>query len=87
MYNKTSPEAIWEAITKSQWTVQYGDAPLVVHELRSAAPFGLKRTRGCNGRLPKVISDGEVIEAESFRQQEVGPDVAHDDDARNGIPE
>ncbi len=66
VYIKASPEAIWEAITKSQWTVQYGDAPLVEYELRSGGAF---RTHANEGMLtvgcPEVISDGEVIEADS----------------------
>lgn len=28
VYIKAAPEVIWDAITKPEWTVQYGYAPL-----------------------------------------------------------
>ncbi|MGC9963741.1 MAG: transcriptional regulator, partial [Acidimicrobiales bacterium] len=28
VYIRATPEAIWEAVTKPEWTVQYGYAPL-----------------------------------------------------------
>ena len=64
VYIKAAPEAIWEAITKPEWTVKYGYAPLVEYDLRPVgfhvyANEGMKAL-GC----PDVISDGEVIEAD-----------------------
>ncbi len=69
VYIKATPEAVWEAVTKPEWTVQYGYAPLNEYELwaggafRSYANEGMK-TLGC----PDVISDGEVIESNPPRK-------------------
>lgn len=69
VYIKATPEAIWEAITKPEWTVQYGYAPLVEYELRAGGQF---RAHANEGMLafgcPDVISDGEVIEADAPRK-------------------
>src|SRR5580658_2602996 len=69
VYIKATPEAIWEAITQPEWTVQYGYAPLVEYDLR---PGGSFRALANEGMLefgcPEVISDGEVIEADPPRQ-------------------
>lgn len=69
LYIRATPEVIWEAITKPEWTVKYGYAPLVDYELRSGGAFrayaneGMKEL-GC----PDVISDGEVIESDPPRR-------------------
>ncbi|HEX3714002.1 MAG TPA: SRPBCC family protein [Trebonia sp.] len=69
VYIKATPEAIWEAVTKPEWTVQYGYAPLVEYELRAGGQF---RAHANEGMLafgcPDVISDGEVIEADAPRK-------------------
>ncbi len=83
VYIKTTPEAIWEAITKPEWTVQYGYAPLVEYELRSGGAFRAHANEGMKALgCPDVISDGEVDRVRPASQ--AGPDVAHDDDARAG---
>jgi len=68
VYIKAAPEAIWEAITKPEWTVKYGYAP---SWSTTCAGWALPRVRqrghealGC----PDVISDGEVIEADPPRR-------------------
>jgi uncharacterized protein YndB with AHSA1/START domain len=69
VYIRATPEAIWDAITRPEWTVQYGYAPVVEYELwsggasRAYANEGMKAL-GC----PDVISDGEVIEADPPRK-------------------
>ena len=69
VYIKASAEAIWEAITKPEWTVQYGYAPLVDYELCSGGAF---RAHANEGMLafgcPEVISDGQVLEADPPRR-------------------
>ncbi len=42
VYIRATPEAIWGAITKPEWTVKYGYAPVVEYELR---PTSAKRRR------------------------------------------
>lgn len=69
VYIKATPEAVWEAITQPEWTVQYGYAPLVEYELRAGGRF---RAHANEGMLalgcPDIISDGEVIEADAPRK-------------------
>ena len=65
VYIKATPEAIWEAITKPEWTVQYGYAPLVEYDLRAGGTFRAHANEGMTALgCPDVISDGEVIEAD-----------------------
>ena len=65
VYIKATPEAIWEAITTPEWTVQYGYAPLVDYELRAGGPFRAYANEGMKAfGCPEVISDGEVIECD-----------------------
>jgi uncharacterized protein YndB with AHSA1/START domain len=65
VYIKASPQAIWDAITKPEWTKKYGYAPLVEYDLRAGGTFraypneGMKQFPG----VPEVILDGEVVEA------------------------
>src|SRR5450759_1195608 len=35
VYIKATPQAIWDAITKPEWTKKYGYAPLVEYDLRA----------------------------------------------------
>jgi uncharacterized protein YndB with AHSA1/START domain len=65
VYIKASPEAIWEAITKPEWTVKYGYAPLVDYDLRPGGRFRAYANEGMKAlNCPDVISDGEVVEAD-----------------------
>jgi uncharacterized protein YndB with AHSA1/START domain len=69
VYIKATPESIWEAITKPEWTVQYGYAPLVDYELRSGGAFKAFANEGMKAfGCPDVISDGEVIESNPPRK-------------------
>ncbi len=69
VYIKATPEAIWDAITKSEWTVQYGYAPLVEYDLQSGGAFRARANEGMKAfGCPDVISDGEVIEADPPRK-------------------
>jgi uncharacterized protein YndB with AHSA1/START domain len=69
VYIKATPEAIWEAITKPEWTVQYGYAPVVEYELRAGGAFRAHANEGMIALgCPEIISDGEVIEADPPRR-------------------
>jgi uncharacterized protein YndB with AHSA1/START domain len=69
VYIQATPEAIWEAITGPEWTVQYGYAPVVEYELRSGGTFRAYANEGMKALgCPDVISDGEVIEADPPRK-------------------
>jgi uncharacterized protein YndB with AHSA1/START domain len=69
VYIKATPQAIWEAITTPEWTVQYGYAPLVDYDLRPGGAFRAHANEGMKALgCPEVISDGEVIEADPPRK-------------------
>ena len=70
IYIKASPEAIWDAITKPEWTVKYGYAALVDFDLRPGGAFRIHANEGMKAfpDIPDVISDGQVIEAERPRR-------------------
>jgi uncharacterized protein YndB with AHSA1/START domain len=65
VYIKATPQAIWDAITKPEWTKKYGYAPLVEYELRAGGAFRSYPNEGMKKfpNVPDVIIDGEVIEA------------------------
>jgi uncharacterized protein YndB with AHSA1/START domain len=69
VYIQATPQAVWEAITEPEWTVQYGYAPLVEYELRAGGAF---RAHANEGMLavgcPEIISDGQVLEADPPRR-------------------
>jgi uncharacterized protein YndB with AHSA1/START domain len=69
VYIKASPEAIWEALTKPEWTAKYGYAPLVDYELRPGGKFRAYANEGMKAfGCPDIVSDGEVIEADAPRK-------------------
>ncbi|HEX6513781.1 MAG TPA: SRPBCC family protein [Chloroflexota bacterium] len=70
VYIKATPEAIWEAITKPEWTVKYGYAPLVEYDLRPGGAFRMHPNEGMKAfpEVPAIIGDGEVIEADPPRK-------------------
>lgn len=39
VYIQATPAAIWEAITRPEWTQRYGYAPLVDYDLRTGGAF------------------------------------------------
>ena len=69
VYIKAAPEAIWDAITKPEWTLRYGYAPVVEYDLRAGGSFRAYANEGMKAfGCPDVISDGEVIEADPPRK-------------------
>jgi uncharacterized protein YndB with AHSA1/START domain len=70
VYIKATPEAIWDAITKPEWTERYGYRAKVEYDLR---PGGAYRARpgaemAAYEGVPDVVVDGEVIEADPPRR-------------------
>jgi uncharacterized protein YndB with AHSA1/START domain len=71
VYIKATPQAIWDAITKPEWTQRYGYTGIVEYDLR---PGGAFRTRASEEmkaagaemgyETPDVIVDGEVEECD-----------------------
>ena len=70
VYIKASPEAIWEAITRPEWTQRYGYRGKVeFDELRPGGGYRFlappeMRAMG----MPEVVVDGEVLEADPPRR-------------------
>jgi uncharacterized protein YndB with AHSA1/START domain len=66
MYIKATPEAIWDALTKSEWTEQYGYRSGVEYDL---CPGGVYKGLANEGMKaygsPDVVVEGEVIEADA----------------------
>ncbi len=70
VYIKASPEAIWDAITKPEWTKRYGYRGAVEFDsferggkIRFIAPPDMQAMG-----MPEVVVDGEVVEADPPRR-------------------
>ena len=75
VYIKARPEAIWDAITKPEWTKRYGYTGLVDYDLRPGGHYKVRPTpefragaEAQGNQLPEVIIEGEVLEAHSPRK-------------------
>jgi uncharacterized protein YndB with AHSA1/START domain len=71
VYIKATPQAIWDAITKPEWTARYGYTGYVDFDLKPGGQYHVRATEGfraeaeANGaQLPEIIIDGEVLEAD-----------------------
>jgi uncharacterized protein YndB with AHSA1/START domain len=70
VYIKATPQAIWDAITKPEWTQRYGYGGQFESEPRTGRPYksltgdDMKKSGAEWGfEVPDVALDGEVIEA------------------------
>lgn len=64
IYIKAAPQAIWDAITTSEWTTKYGYQGPVDYDLRPGGAFRAHSTPQMREfGLPDVCVDGEVIES------------------------
>ena len=76
VYIKATPEAIWDAITKPEWSERYGYGGRVEYDLRPGGTYrvfasdDMKRARAemGGGPVPDVIVDGEVVESDPPRK-------------------
>ena len=75
VYIKASPQAIWDAITKPEWTARYGYGSPVDYDLRPGGAYRVRASdsiKAANAALgnetPEVIIEGEVIEADPPRR-------------------
>ena len=69
LYIKATPQAIWDALTRPEWTVKYGYAPLVEYDLKPGGVYAAHPNDGMKALgVTGVIVDGEVIEANSPRR-------------------
>jgi len=69
VYIKATPQAIWDAITKPEWTEKYGYGGRVEYDLRPGGTFRHLADEGMRSLgAPDVVVDGEVIEADPPRK-------------------
>ncbi|WP_067468973.1 ArsR/SmtB family transcription factor [Actinomadura macra] len=69
VYIRATPEAIWDAITKPEWTEKFGYQAPVEYDLRPGGTFrGLASEAMKEHGAPDVVLDGEVIEADPPRR-------------------
>ena len=71
VYIKATPQAIWDAITKPEWTERYGYSNRADFDLRPGGAYkayasdAMKRGGEANGiPVPDVVVDGEVQEVD-----------------------
>jgi uncharacterized protein YndB with AHSA1/START domain len=75
VYIKATPQAIWDAITKPEWTERYGYTGLVDYDLRPGGAYKVRATEpfkaaaaARGNQLPDVVIEGEVLEADPPRR-------------------
>jgi uncharacterized protein YndB with AHSA1/START domain len=76
IYIKASPQAIWDAITKPEWTERYGYGSPVEYDLRPGGRYRAYSTDAMKaareemggGPTPDVIVDGKVLESDPPRR-------------------
>jgi uncharacterized protein YndB with AHSA1/START domain len=69
IYIKASPQKVWDAITRPEWTERYGYRGSVDYELRKGGKFVTRAPQYMVAAgLPEVVIDGEVIEADPPRK-------------------
>jgi uncharacterized protein YndB with AHSA1/START domain len=69
VYIKATADAIWEAITKPEWTARYGYGGLSEYDLRPGGAYVGRANAGMIAHgAPEVAVDGEVIEVDPPRK-------------------
>jgi uncharacterized protein YndB with AHSA1/START domain len=69
VYIKATPSAIWNAITKPEWTERYGYGGRAEFDLRPGGAykhFGSPEMRAMGA--PEIVIDGEIIESDPPRK-------------------
>jgi uncharacterized protein YndB with AHSA1/START domain len=65
IYIKATPQAIWDAITKPEWTERYGYGGRVEYDLRPGGRFRSMADEAMRqAGMPECVVDGEVIESD-----------------------
>ena len=69
VFIRATPEAIWDAITKPEWTQRYGYRSIAEFDLRPGGTYRGKATPEFQAMgMPEVVVEGEVIEADPPRK-------------------
>lgn len=75
VYIRATPQAIWDAITKPEWTSRYGYTGLADYDLRPGGSYKIRPTEDFRKAseeqgfaLPEAIIKGEVLESDPPRR-------------------
>jgi uncharacterized protein YndB with AHSA1/START domain/DNA-binding transcriptional ArsR family regulator len=69
VYIRATPEAIWEAITRPEWTARYGYGGNVEYDLRAGGAFRVHASdEFLAAGSPEIVVDGEVLECDPPRR-------------------
>ena len=75
VYIKATPQAVWDAITKAEWTEKYGYGGRSVYDLRPGGMYrgytseAMKKAGAARGgAVPDVAIEGEVLEVDAPRK-------------------
>jgi uncharacterized protein YndB with AHSA1/START domain len=70
VYIRTSPEAVWDAITKPEWTQRYGYGAISDYDLRPGGRAHAKPgpAMAAFPGVPDLIIDGEFLEVDPPRK-------------------
>jgi uncharacterized protein YndB with AHSA1/START domain len=69
VYIRTTPQAIWDAITQPEWSQKYGYGGSVDYDLRPGGEFRAFTSQEMRDMgAPDLAIDGEVIEADPPRR-------------------
>jgi uncharacterized protein YndB with AHSA1/START domain len=69
VYIRATSEAIWDAITKPDWTERYGYGGRAEYDLRPGGTYRATASEELQSMgLPEVVVDGEVVEADPPRK-------------------
>jgi uncharacterized protein YndB with AHSA1/START domain len=69
IYIKATPEAIWDAITKPEWTQKYGYRGIAEFDLKPGGKYQARAPEDMQAMgMPELLVEGEVIEAEPPRK-------------------
>ncbi len=69
VYIKAPAQAVWDAITKPEWTERYGYGGRVEYDLRPGGAFRhMASQEMVAAGMPEVVVDGEVLEADPPRR-------------------
>jgi uncharacterized protein YndB with AHSA1/START domain len=69
VFVNATPEAIWEAITTSEWSQRYGYGGSVEYELHEGGSYRALATEEMRAfGMPEVMIDGSVLDADAPRR-------------------
>jgi uncharacterized protein YndB with AHSA1/START domain len=69
VYIKATPQAIWDAITKPEWTDRYGYGGRGEYDLRPGRPYKIFTSEAMRAMgAPDVAIDGEIVEMDPPRR-------------------